>query len=62
MGGGGQWHHTSRGIHILYGNGNENHELGAGFFAHKRIMSAVKRVEFLSYRMSYSEVAGFILS
>jgi hypothetical protein len=28
---GGQWHRTSRGIHDLYGKGNENHELGTGF-------------------------------
>jgi hypothetical protein len=28
---GGQWHRTSKGIHILYGNRNENHELGTGF-------------------------------
>jgi hypothetical protein len=28
---GGQWHRTSRGIHILYGKGNDNHEFGTGF-------------------------------
>jgi hypothetical protein len=27
--------------------------LGAGFFAHKRIISAVKRIKFVSDRMSY---------
>jgi hypothetical protein len=43
----GQWQRTSRRIHILYGKGNENHELGTGFFVHKRIISAVKRVEFV---------------
>jgi hypothetical protein len=31
--------------------GNENYELGTGFFAHKVIISAVKRVEFISDRM-----------
>jgi hypothetical protein len=48
----GQWHCTSRGIHIFYRSGNEIHELRKGFFIHKGIISAVKMAEFVSDRMS----------
>jgi len=37
---------------FLYGKGSENYELGTGFFVHHRIVSAVKRVEFFSDRVS----------
>jgi hypothetical protein len=40
------------------GQGNGDHQLGTGFFVHKRIVSAVRRVEFISDRMSYIILRG----
>jgi hypothetical protein len=49
-----RWHRTSRRYTFSYGKGNENHELGTGLFVHKRTISAVKNVEFVSDGMTQS--------
>jgi exonuclease III len=43
---------------IFYGQGNGDYQFGTGFFIHKRIVSAVRTVEFISTRMSYIILRG----
>jgi exonuclease III len=42
---------------FFYGAGNED-QLGTGYFVHKRIISAARRVECVSDRMSYIILRG----
>ena len=41
---------------FFYGRGNSNYNSGIGIFVHHRIISAVKRVEFVSDRVLYIDV------
>ena len=42
----------------FYREGNANHQLGTEFFVHRRIRSAVKKVEFISDRVSCITLKG----
>jgi hypothetical protein len=38
---------------FFYGDGNADHQLGTDFFVHKINLCAVRRLQFISDRMSY---------
>ena len=53
-----RWHGKSRGLQFYLWKRNENYQLETGFIVQYIIASAVKRVEFVSDRMSYIVLRG----
>jgi hypothetical protein len=51
-------HEQAEDYTFFYGQGNGDHQLGTGFFVHKGNVSPVRRVEFISDRMSYVILRG----
>jgi hypothetical protein len=46
-------HGKTRGLHFFSWKENENHQLKTGYYVHGKIVSPVKRVEFVSNNKSY---------
>jgi hypothetical protein len=53
-----RWHRTSRRIHMFIWKGESDPWIACRFLVHKRIISAVKRVEYVSDRMLYITLRG----
>jgi hypothetical protein len=43
---------------FFYLKWNDNHELGSGYFIHKKIITEVKRIKFVSDRILYEILIG----